>query len=269
MRRKNLQRAMWPFHSKRLWLRHRPKGKAWIAILTGGVFLLTPTAFSHAAVYGYVDTEGTAHFTDAPTKSYFRPLPAFGLPQGVNLVRGQYATLINQIALEERVDPELVRAIIKAESNFDTYALSPKGARGLMQLMPGTAGRYAVANTHEPEGNIRGGVRHLRYLQDLFPGRLPLALAAYNAGEQVVLRYDRVPPYPETRRYVDRVLGIYGRPDLTEEASRALASRRRTRTGVAQDEPSVPIVYRTVDADGIPLYTNIPPVVRSSPGATP
>lgn len=269
MQRRNPLGATWPCHPSRVCHRHRPTGKAWIAILTGGVFLLAPIAFSHAAVYGYVDAEGTAHFTDAPTKPYFRPLPAFGLPRGVNLVRGQYATLINQVALEERVDPGLVRAIIKAESNFDTYALSRRGARGLMQLMPGTAGRYAVANTYDPEANVRGGVRHLRYLQDLFPGRLPLALAAYNAGEQVVLRYDRVPPYPETRRYVDRVLGIYGRSDLTEEPSRALASRRRTRTGVAQDEPSAPTVYRTVDADGIPQYTNIPPVVRSSPGATP
>ena len=269
MRRKNPLGATRPCHPGGVCHGHRPASKAWIALLTGGVFLLAPIAFSHAAVYGYVDAEGTAHFTDAPTKPHFRPLPAFGLPRGVNLVRGQYATLINQIALEERVDPGLVRAIIKAESNFDTYALSRRGARGLMQLMPGTAGRYAVANTYDPEANVRGGVRHLRYLQDLFPGRLPLALAAYNAGEQVVLRYDRVPPYPETRRYVDRVLGSYGRPDLTEEASRALASRRRTRTRVAHDEPSAPTVYRTVDANGIPQYTNIPPVVRSSPRATP
>jgi soluble lytic murein transglycosylase len=243
-------------------------GKAWIAILTGGMVLLAPIALGHAAVFGYVDAEGTAHFTDAPTQPHFRPLPAFGLPRGVNLVRGQYASLINQVALEEGVDPELVRAIIKAESNFDTYALSRKGARGLMQLMPGTAGRYTVGDVYDPEANIRGGVRYLRHLQDLFPGRLPLALAAYNAGEQVVLRYDRVPPYPETRRYVDRVLEVYGRHDLTGDRSRTLASRRRTRTEVVQLDPSPPSVYRTVDADGIPFYTNVPPLVRPSPGAT-
>jgi soluble lytic murein transglycosylase len=260
---------MWPCHPGRIGYRNRPAGKTWIVILTGSLFLLLPVAFSHAAVYGYVDSDGTAHFTDAPTKPYFRPLPAFGLPRGVNLIRGQYATLINQIAVEERVDPELVRAIIKAESNFDRYALSRKGARGLMQLMPGTADRYAVGNTYDPEANVRGGVRHLRYLQDLFPGRLPLALAAYNAGEQAVLRYDGVPPYPETRRYVDRVLGIYGRPDLAGGQSRAQASRRRTRTEVVQLDSSPPTVYRTVDADGIPQYTNIPPIIRSSRGATP
>jgi soluble lytic murein transglycosylase len=243
-------------------------GRAWIAILTGGIFLLAPIALGHAAVYGYVDAEGTAHFTDAPTQPYFRPLRAFGLPGGVNLVRGQYAGLINQIALEEGVDPVLVRAIIKAESNFDTYALSRKGARGLMQLMPGTAGRYSVTDIYDPEANIRGGVRYLRHLQDLFPGRLPLALAAYNAGEQVVQRYDRIPPYAETQRYVDRVLGVYGRHDPSGHRSRALASRRRSRTEVVELDPSPPSVYRTVDANGIPFYTNVPPVVRPSPGAT-
>ncbi|HSD51843.1 MAG TPA: transglycosylase SLT domain-containing protein [Candidatus Methylomirabilis sp.] len=243
-------------------------GRAWIAIFIGSMVLLAPIALGHAAVYGYVDAQGTAHFTDAPTLPHFRPLPAFGLPRGVNLVRGQYAGLINQVALEEGVDPELVRAIIKAESNFDTYALSRRGARGLMQLMPGTAGRYSVTDIYDPEANIRGGVRYLRHLQDLFPGRLPLALAAYNAGEQVVLRYGRVPPYSETQRYVDRVLGAYGRHDLSGDRSRALASRRRSRTELVELDPSPPTVYRTVDADGTPRYTNIPPVVRRSSGIT-
>src|SRR5574341_2110320 len=134
---------------------YRPMGKVWIAILSGGMFLLAPFAPSYAAVYVHVDAAGTPHFTDAPAQPYFRPLPGFGLPRGVNLVRGQYASLINQIALEERVDPELVRAIIKAESNFEQYALSRRGARGLMQLMPGTAGRYSVADIYDPEANIR------------------------------------------------------------------------------------------------------------------
>jgi soluble lytic murein transglycosylase len=243
-------------------------GKTWIVILTGGMCLLAPIPCSQAAVYVHVDAGGTPHFTDAPSQPYFRPLPGFGLPPGVNLVRGQYAILINQIALEEGVDPELVRAIIKAESNFDRYALSRKGARGLMQLMPGTAGRFAVTNPYDPAANIRGGVRYLRHLQDLFPGRLPLALAAYNAGEQAVLRHDRVPPYPETRLYVDRVLGVYGRPDPTGDRPRTQAPRRRPRTEKAEVEPSSPSVYRTVDADGVPFYTNVPPVARPSPGAT-
>jgi len=236
-------------------------------LLAGGLLLLAPVASLEAAVYVYVDEAGTAHFTDAPTKPYFQLLPAFGLPDGVNLMRGQYADLINQIATEEGVDPELVRAIIKTESNFDPRAISRKGGQGLMQLMPGTAGRYAVTNVFDPETNIRGGVRYLRFLHDLFPGQLPLALAAYNAGENVVLRYNRVPPYPETRQYVNRVLRFYGHPDAPAARTANGASARKIRPEVVQAAPSTPSVYRRVGADGIPFYTNVPPLVRSPAGA--
>ena len=167
---------------------------------------------AQAAVYGYVDAEGTAHFTDAPTKTQFRWLPAFGLPPGANLDHGQYAELIHAIAAESGVDPALVKAIIRAESNFNRHAVSRKGAQGLMQLMPGTAGRYAVGNAFDPAENIRGGVRYLRFLQDRFPGQLHLAVAAYNAGENAVLKHNGIPPYAETRQYVARVLAFYGRP---------------------------------------------------------
>lgn len=224
--------------------------------------------FAEVAIYVYVDEAGTAHFTDAPTKPYYRPLPAFGLPRGVNLVRGQYADLINQVSTEEGVDPELIRAIIRAESNFDPSAVSRKGAQGLMQLMPGTAGRYAVGNAFDPASNIRGGVRYLRFLHDMFSGRLPLALAAYNAGENVVLRYNGVPPYPETRQYVNRVLGFYGRRETGAARTGAGPSPRRVRTEVTQVVLSTPSVFRRVDADGTPLYTNLPPLVQSPPGST-
>lgn len=213
---------------------------------------------AQAAVYGYVDAEGTAHFTDAPTKTYFRWLPAFGLPPGANLDRGQYAELINAIAAESEVDPALVKAIIRAESNFDQRAVSRKGAQGLMQLMPGTAGRYAVGNTFDPAENIRGGVRHLRFLQDRFPGQLHLAVAAYNAGEAAVLRYKGIPPYAETRQYVARVLRLY-------DQSNALPVNTR-RTGAADRPPGGSIttkVYRRVGPDGTPQYSNMPPLVRT------
>lgn len=236
------------------------------ALLAWGLLLLAPLAFGEAAIYVYVDADGTAHFTDAPTKSSFRPLPAFGLPRGVNLVRGAYADLINQVATEEGVDPGLVKAIIRAESNFDQNAVSRKGAQGLMQLMPGTAGRYAVGNAYDPEENIRGGVRYLRFLQDMFPGRLPLALAAYNAGENTVLRYDGIPPFAETRVYVSRVLRFYGSRDTDVEAAVARTPRRTARPESVQPVPSTPSVYRRVGADGTPLYTNVPPLVRSSQG---
>jgi soluble lytic murein transglycosylase len=233
-------------------------------LLAGGLLLLAPVASLEAAVYVYVDEAGTAHFTDAPTKPYYQPIPAFGLPPDANLVRGQYADLINQIASEEGVDPELVRAIIKAESNFDPRAVSRKGAQGLMQLMPGTAGRYAASNPFDPETNIRGGVRHLRFLHSLFPGQLPLTLAAYNAGENVVLRYNGVPPFPETRQYVNRVLRFYGHPDAPAAKAVSASSARKVKAEVAQAASALPAVFRRVDDNGVPHYTNLPPLVRSS-----
>ncbi len=228
--------------------------------------LLTSVASLEAAVYVYVDEAGTPHFTDAPTKPYFQPIPAFGLPGDVNLVRGQYADLINQIASEGGVDPALVRAIIKAESNFDPRAVSRRGAQGLMQLMPATTGRYAATNAFDPETNIRCGVRYLRFLHDLFPGQLPLALAAYNAGENVVLRYNGIPPYPETRVYVNRVLRYYGHPDVPAAQGGNGSSGRKIPREVVQASSSMSRVFRRVDDNGIPLYTNLPPLVHTPAG---
>jgi soluble lytic murein transglycosylase-like protein len=107
------------------------------------------------------------------------------------------------------VDYALVKAVIKAESNFNPAAISRVGAKGLMQLMPGTAYALRVNDSFHPEDNIEGGVRYLRYLLDLFHGDLHLALAAYNAGEKTVFRYRGIPPYPETRIYVQRVLRYF------------------------------------------------------------
>lgn len=232
-------------------------------LCAGSLLLLASVSPLEAAIYVYVDEAGTAHFTDAPTKPYFQLIPAFGLPRDVNLVQGQYADLINQIASEEGVDPELIRAIIKAESNFDPRAISRKGAQGLMQLMPGTAGRYAVPNSFDPETNIRGGVRYLRFLRELFPGHLPLALAAYNAGEKVVLRYNGIPPYPETRQYVNRVLRYYGRPDAVASQAADGSRPRNSRPEDKQASPATSRVFRRMDDSGIPLYTNLPPLVQS------
>jgi soluble lytic murein transglycosylase-like protein len=118
-----------------------------------------------------------------------------------------YDPLIREISGRHRVEYALVKAVIKAESNFNPRAVSPKGARGLMQLMPATARLHNVRNTFSPRDNIEGGVKHLRMLLDYYGGNIALALAAYNAGIAAVDRYGRrVPPYPETREYVPRVL---------------------------------------------------------------
>ncbi len=113
---------------------------------------------------------------------------------------------IKQVALRHGISPLLVAAIIEAESEFNPRAVSRKGARGLMQLMPATASSLSVHDSFDPYENIDGGVRHLRRLLDRFHGNLPLAVAAYNAGEQKVIDYGGVPPYRETRRYVSKIL---------------------------------------------------------------
>jgi soluble lytic murein transglycosylase-like protein len=119
---------------------------------------------------------------------------------------GRLDALIREYAGRYRVDPALVKAVIHAESGFRTRVRSRRGARGLMQVMPQTGRAYGVRNLDDPEGNLRAGIRHLRYLLDRHGNNPKLALAAYNAGSTVVNRYGGVPPYPETRRYVARVL---------------------------------------------------------------
>jgi hypothetical protein len=120
-----------------------------------------------------------------------------------------YDQVIHEAAGRYDVDADLIQAIIMAESQFNPSAKSKKGAKGLMQLMPVTADALDVANIYSPEENVNAGVRHFRWLLDRFDGDLKRALAAYNAGVQNVLRYDGVPPYPETRAYVTRVLEYY------------------------------------------------------------
>jgi len=120
-----------------------------------------------------------------------------------------YDQVVHEAAGRYDVDADLILAIIMVESQFNPSAKSKKGAKGLMQLMPVTADALDVANIYNPEENVKAGVRHFRYLLDLFRGDVKLALAAYNAGVQKVLRYDGVPPYPETQAYVTRVLEYY------------------------------------------------------------
>ena len=127
--------------------------------------------------------------------------------------RSAYDSFIDRYANEFGVDPVLVRAVIQVESDFNPNCVSNKGARGLMQLMPETARRYGVTKVHDPEDNIRGGVKYLSELLSMFANDVPRALAAYNAGEGAVNRYAGIPPYDETMTYVRRALTVYyGRP---------------------------------------------------------
>lgn len=127
--------------------------------------------------------------------------------------RTKFDPIIERYATKYRIDPTLVRAVIQVESDFNVACVSNKGARGLMQLMPETARRFGVTQVHDPEQNIHGGIQYLAYLTRLFPDDLPRALAAYNAGENAVLKHGGIPPYDETQTYVNRAMTVYyGRP---------------------------------------------------------
>lgn len=176
---------------------------------------VSPT-FSIADIYKFIDNEGVMHFTDAPTDRRFKIfMRDFKKDRKLrtnfklaSLCRNpdEFEPIVKSVASEYGVDKSLVKAVIHAESGYNPNAVSPKGAQGLMQLMPKTAQGLNVPNCLDPKDNIRGGVRYLRFLLDTFKGDVTLALAAYNAGLSRVNQYGGVPPYEETRNYISRVL---------------------------------------------------------------
>lgn len=205
-----------------------------------GLALAAPAA---AETYRFIGADGTVHFTNAPNDPRYHRVgtPAgtaagwLRLPPGA---RASYASEIRRAAERFGVPERLVAAVIRVESAFNPRAVSRKGARGLMQLMPETASILGVHDSFNPEENITGGVRHLRGLMERFGNNLPLVLAAYNAGEQAVVSYRGIPPYPETQDYVTRVLQFF-----------------RGTGAVSIPSPT----YRILGPDGTIIYTNIPP----------
>ena len=235
---------------------------AWLCSLA--VFLIVGLAPDARAggTYSRIDEEGVTHLTDAPTDPRFRRVPGLsGTASGWLAVpeskRGsRWGQDIQEISGRYGVDPALVHAVIGAESAFNPWAVSRKGAQGLMQLMPRTASALGVRDSFNPRDNIEGGVRHLRYLLDRYPGNVSFALAAYNAGEGAVDQYGGIPPYPETQQYVQKILQRGGGGGSLSSASAAAA-------------PSAPpqVIYRSEDADGTVTFSNVPPVtqVRRAP----
>jgi len=203
---------------------------------------LAPAAFA-SGLYRWLDDDGVAHFTNAPTNPRFRRVGSLSgtaqgwlrLPEGIG---SRFGEEIREIAARHGVAADLVEAVIRAESAFNPRAVSNKGAQGLMQLMPRTASSLGVRNAFDPRENIEGGVRHLRYLLDKYPGSVSLALAAYNAGEKAVDQYGGIPPYAETQQYVQKILGPGG-----------AGSGKAVRS----------VVYRYTETDGTITLTNIPP----------
>ena len=145
----------------------------------------------------------------------------------------RYRPLIDSISKRHGVDPNLVDAMIKTESNYNPWAVSAKGAMGLMQLIPETGRRFGVSNFFDPQQNIEGGVRYMRYLLGMFDGNVDLSLAAYNAGENLVAKIQKIPPYPETRNYVKKIRADYAKP---KPGKLAVASNLRN-TPAAQPVP--------------------------------
>jgi len=129
--------------------------------------------------------------------------------------------LIDHISGQHGVDPELVRAVARAESNYNPRAVSYKGALGLMQLLPETAKRFGVRNVWDPQQNIEGGVKFLKFLSEMFPNNLPYVLAAYNAGENAVVKHRGIPPYRETQAYVRRITSLYRKGSILTARSDA------------------------------------------------
>lgn len=202
--------------------------------------LAVASTCAHADIYGYIDAGGTAHFSTEKVDERYQlfvrgdtsfdssqlassapeakrsPLSGY-LSRHPNLQK--YEPLLNETAEEFSLDPALLKAVMAAESGFDTHAVSPKGAIGLMQIMPATAERYGVQGDRrktiqqkltDPKTNIRLGARYLRDLYRMFPSKPELVIASYNAGEGAVQKHNNtIPPYPETRSYVQIVKQFY------------------------------------------------------------
>jgi soluble lytic murein transglycosylase-like protein len=170
--------------------------------------LLAPAGLQ-AEIYQYVSPNGTISLTNVPSDARYRKIEVESARFHSILSERELEPLIKRHSSQQQLHPALIRAVIKAESNFDPRAVSRAGAIGLMQLMPQTAVRLDVRDMFDPDENVGGGTKYLRQLLDRFHGNLPLALAAYNAGENIVDRYQSLPPIDETRQYVRKVLRYY------------------------------------------------------------
>ena len=165
---------------------------------------------------------------------------------------------IEQIAAQVSLPSQVIHSVIKDESNYDPFAISPRGAQGLMQLIPSTARRFGVSNVFNPAENIQGGSKYLKYLLNLFEGNYALALAAYNAGEAAVARYGSVPPFPETRNYLILVARQLQEAKKAEAAKQKAVAAGQTRPD-AETKPAGPNhIQEVVEADGSVRYVSTP-----------
>lgn len=219
---------------------------------------------SYADIYKYIDENGITCYTDAPVNNkadiVMKEKTGIENQSKTKSIRKashentNYHTLVHEKATKYNIDPLLVKAVIKAESNWNEWAVSRKGAIGLMQLMPATARELDIINPFNPEENIEGGVKYLSYLLERFNGDLTLALAAYNAGPSWVEKFGVIPPISETREYVRKVLSLYnGSTGLSVNASES-----------GQDSSEK--IYKVIMKDGTVLFTNSSLLLKDSAG---
>jgi len=206
------------------------------------ILFLFPPGIVKAETYFFVDKEGVVHFSDNPSDSRFRPHKAENTY--VRIDREALNEIILSASRRHAVDSNLVKAVVKVESDFDPNAVSVAGAMGLMQLMPETAFRLGVNRPFDPNENIMGGTRLLRRLLDRYDDNITLALAAYHAGPGRVDAYGGVPPIEETHRYIRKVFSAYSTYRKINPASRS--------------------TFRVETKDGEIIYTNVPERYRDS-----
>jgi soluble lytic murein transglycosylase-like protein len=222
-----------------------------VSIIIGGLGIFIGFATSSIAenkIQAFVTPDGRIIYTNMVDNPSTPPAEAKRTPAPLNKTSDPVHALINSIAQKHGIDPALVRAMIKTESNYDRWAVSSKGARGLMQLIPDTGARYGVQDFFDPRQNIEGGVLYMKFLLQKFNGDLDLSLAAYNAGENLVEKLGRIPQIAETRDYVRKVRANYGKP--------ASAVSLTTQTPAQQTS----VTYRMVDEHGVThFYNNAPP----------
>lgn len=205
-------------------MRHRGLRFGALTLAAFAALELIPATDANAQVYLRRNSAGVLEATDAPENAEFRlRFSAKGVlihSRGFrSRARPEFNPHIEDAAGRFGISSDLIRAVIQVESAFDEFAVSSKGAKGLMQLMPATARRFGVSNPFDPAQAIMGGAEYLKYLLDLFRGNVDLAVAGYNAGENAVLKYGGVPPYKETRNYVIRINSVLGSAPVVMSAS--------------------------------------------------
>src|SRR3989441_3924092 len=242
-------------------------------ILSGMVVLVVWAipSLAEEKIQAVVTSSGRIVFTNLVDNAPAPPPKV--IPQSIDVLADEMPpvlrSMVDVISQNHGVDPALVRAVIKTESNFNRWAVSNKGARGLMQLIPATGARYGVRDFFDPQQNVEGGVQYLKFLLEKFNGNLDLSLAAYNAGENLVERLGRIPPIPETTNYVRQVRASYlkrtkpfvpapiAKPAAPAAGVVSAAPASQEPSREAQKETSA--IFRTVDEHGVVHFSNIGP----------